>query len=114
MRMASVAERLNERFLVPMTIDRMRALVKPAVDQVGQPGPHHAFEILEEESALLMREPIGSGVEAPAWLVALEEEIDLIDQNRDTLAHDGVNDLLIEPVRLTTEQVEEQLNKLRD
>ncbi len=114
MRMASVAERLNERFLVPMTIDRMRALVKPAIEQVGQPGPHHAFEILEEETALLMREPMGSGVEAPSWLLALEQEIMRITDQHKSRRPGATDELLILPVRLTSEQVEEQLNKLRE
>ena len=57
-----------------MTIDRMRALVEPAItgrdEQVS-----HAFEILEEECALLMREPPGSGLDEPSWLVAIEQEV---------------------------------------
>ena len=113
MRMASIAERVGERFLVPMTIDRMRALVKPAVEQVGKPGPHHAFEILEEESALLMRNPVGSGVEAPAWLVALEQEIKFIHSSKDARALRSSEESLITSVRLTQEQVEQQLEELR-
>ena len=74
MRMASVSDRINERFMRQMTIDRMRALVEPAItgrdEQVS-----HAFEILEEECALLMREPPGSGLDEPSWLVAIEQEV---------------------------------------
>ncbi len=109
MRMASVAERLNERFLVPMTIDRMRALVKPAVDQVGQAGPHHSFEILEEETALLMREPTGSGVEAPSWLLALEQEVEILEHRRQGRSRGDTEHPLLEPVILTSDQIEEQL-----
>ena len=47
-RMSSVTQRIGERFLLPMTIDRMLALVKPAVEQAGQQDSTHAFEILEE------------------------------------------------------------------
>ena len=54
------AQRIGERFLLPMTIDRMLALVKPAVEQAGQQDSTHAFEILEEETELLMREPAGA------------------------------------------------------
>ena len=114
MRMASVAERIGERFLVPMTIDRMRALVKPAVEQVGQPGPHHAFEILEEESDLLMRNPVGSGVEAPSWLVALEQEIATLQDRRYDRPGRDHDESMIEPVRLSIDQIEEQFERLRE
>ena len=33
------------------------------------------FDILEDETALLTREPSGVGFEPPAWLLALEEEV---------------------------------------
>jgi hypothetical protein len=74
MRMASVSDRINERFMRQMTIDRMRALVEPSI--AGRDDAQsHSFEILEEECILLLREPPGSGLDEPGWLSAIEEEV---------------------------------------
>ncbi|HZL90302.1 MAG TPA: hypothetical protein VFB96_18195 [Pirellulaceae bacterium] len=78
MRMPTVADRLAERFVRPLTIDRIRALVKPAVDQIRAAGACPKFELLEEETELLTREPTGVGLDVPAWLVALEEEVEQV------------------------------------
>ncbi len=85
MRMPSIADRLGERFLKPMNIGRMRALIRPAMKQLQRPGTRGvsaAFELLLQEAHLMMREPTGVGFETPEWLVALHEEVDQIVENR--------------------------------
>ncbi|HEY6565705.1 MAG TPA: hypothetical protein VIY86_14550, partial [Pirellulaceae bacterium] len=86
--MGSVAQRIGERFLQPMTIDRMQSLVGPAIEQMKREVSPHAFEILEDEAELLMRNPLGSGMNAPKWLESLEEEAELYDP-----ALEGKNEL---------------------
>jgi hypothetical protein len=109
--MTSVAQRIAERFLLPMTIDRMMALVKPAVEQAGQQDSMHAFEILEEETELLMREPAGVGIDGPEWLVALEQEVGQIHYSGDLDAWPG-NELLIRPIQPLLGDVETQLEQM--
>jgi hypothetical protein len=109
--MASIAQRIGERFLLPMTIDRMLALVKPAVEQAGQPDSAHAFEILEEETELLMREPVGAGADGSTWLLALEEEVEQVNYSGDLDAWPG-NELLIRPIQPSLDDVETQLEQL--
>ncbi len=112
MRMASVADRLGERFLRPMTIDRMRALVQPAIRQLHEPEPRHAFEILEEETAILMREPAGSGLDVPPWLVALEEEIERLNPWSPGDGDSTEDDLLMTPYQLDLDELQQQLDEL--
>jgi hypothetical protein len=106
MRMPTVADRLAERFVRPLAIDRIRALVAPAIAEaraantsgcarrVGQASNASAdppstgdksndeppscpkFEILQHDTEYLTREPTGVGLDVPAWLVALEEEVE--------------------------------------
>ncbi len=76
MRLPSVTDRLSERFVRPMTVDRMRALVEPALEHASDAETCHAFELLEDESNLLMKEPAGSGLDIPGWLAALEDEVE--------------------------------------
>ncbi len=112
MRMASVSNRLSQSFLRPMTIDRMRALVQPAIDQLTKDKSNHCFEILEEEATILMREPTGSGLDASAWLLALEEEIERL-RPWSAFADSGVEEkLLMRPIRLTLDEVQTQLDAL--
>ena len=112
MRMASVANRIAERFTRPMTVDRMRASVGPAIEQLSQPVPRHAFELLEEETAMLMREPAGSGFGAPPWLTALEQEIDRIRPWSATYLQQLENENLLEPYEISLEELHEQLDAL--
>ena len=83
MKMPTVADRLNERFVKPMTIDRMRALIRPAMRQLRASNKEdsRAFELLIQESHLMMREPTGVGLDIPAWLLMLEEEVDRVLHN---------------------------------
>ncbi|XZE33429.1 hypothetical protein SH501x_004213 [Pirellulaceae bacterium SH501] len=83
MKMPTVADRLNERFVKPMTIDRMRALIRPAIRQLraSDTEESRAFDLLVKEAHLMMREPTGVGLDIPAWLLMLEEEVDRVLQN---------------------------------
>jgi hypothetical protein len=76
MRMPTIADRLNERFIRPLAIDRVRALVAPALREArrGTAGP--VFELLEEEIEQFLREPTGVGLDVPLWISALEDEVD--------------------------------------
>ncbi len=113
MKMASVAQRIGERFLLPMSIDRMLALVGPAVERAGSKEASHAFEILEEETDLLLREPALTGADIPTWLEALEEEAERVRHFvslADSWHGDGVGgDLQIQPVSCSIEELEQQL-----
>ncbi len=73
-RLHSVADRLHERFTHPLTIDRLRALVGPAIQDAKHDRHSPSFEALESEAAKLTEEQTGAGLETPMWLAALEEE----------------------------------------
>ncbi|MEM9826507.1 MAG: hypothetical protein AAF958_07950 [Planctomycetota bacterium] len=78
MRMPTVADRILERFLQPMTIDRMRALVGPAMRDAEAGRESRSFFLLEQEAELLTRNPVGVGLDVPQWLDSLEEEVEKI------------------------------------
>jgi hypothetical protein len=111
MRMPTVADRLAERFVRPLTIDRIRALVEPAVEQIRAGGPCPKFELLEEETELLTREPTGVGLDVPAWLVALEEEVDQVLRPAYQRQQESIGDV-VPQVLLTLKQARKQLKEL--
>ena len=79
MRMPTVADRLHERFIRPMTVDRMKALVGPAVRHFRVTGQaSSSFEVLIDECKLMMEQPTGVGLDVPQWLNSLEEEVDRV------------------------------------
>ena len=111
MMMTSVADRLNERFIKPMTIDRMRALIRPAMRQLRSSDQQEsrAFNLLVQELHLMMREPTGVGLEVPAWLMVLQEEVDrVLDQEHNSLPSNRL-EKAIPLVSLSLDEVRSQL-----
>jgi hypothetical protein len=76
-RLPSIAERLGERYTRPLAIDRVRALVAPAIAaaETGDPAP---FAALQQEIAGLAEEPAGAGLDLPDWLAAWEDEVSVV------------------------------------
>ncbi len=108
-RMPTIADRLAERFVRPMAIDRIRALVQPAMEEATRPGPKPVFELLEHETDVLTRESTGVGFDIPAWLLALEDEVDRTRQptHRHNLERQIVT--AIDTVALSRAEVDQQL-----
>lgn len=82
MRLPTIAERLAERFVRPLVIDRLRALapqvMQAAHNGAGELNPH--FEVLEDEVDTLMSQPSGAGLDIPDWISAIEEEVTAVRQ----------------------------------
>jgi hypothetical protein len=112
MMMPTVADRLNERFLKPMSIGRMRALVRPAMKQIqADDRPvSSAFELLLQEAHLNMREPSGVGFEIPEWLQSLHEEVDQILSNRWSQIKESAFERAVPFVCLRAAEIEGQLD----
>jgi hypothetical protein len=86
MRLPSIADRLGERFVRPLLVDRLCALVEPAMDEApsrSRPaeapvGDSPSFERMEEGLDEFTREISGAGFDVPGWLEALEQEVDRV------------------------------------
>lgn len=90
MRLATVSDRIGERFVRPLVIDRLKALVEPALSD-DQDLREIAFTGLEQEIADLASEPCGAGLDLPDWLAALEDEVTLA---RSRSSHQSSSDRL--------------------
>jgi hypothetical protein len=114
MRLPTVTDRLAERFVRPLTIDRVRALIKPAMDEIRQRSvpasiPLSAFELLEQETEELTQEPTGVGLDVPGWLLSLEQEAERQRRAASYLERAEEVELRIEQVPLSLEEVQQQL-----
>lgn len=111
MRMPTVADRLHERFTRPMTVDRMRALVGPAVRQYRASGTTSAvFELLIDECKLMMEQPTGVGLDVPQWLRALEEEVESVLENQRGFHQKPQYDGAVSFRIVSSEQITQQLS----
>jgi hypothetical protein len=110
MQLPTISDRLNERFVRPLVIDRLRAMVEPAMNGDGKRSDA-SFELLETEIADLASEPHGAGLDVPDWLSALEDEVTAA---RSRLNHVSSSDRLsrrIGQVRLSWTEILEQLGE---
>lgn len=109
MRLPSVTQRISERFIRPLAVDRVRALVQPAMDEARHEGESTSFTLLQREISSLANEPDGAGLERPTWLEAIEDEVERLREKSQRFAPDlDVRDRLPE-VALTWEEVQRQL-----
>ncbi len=76
MRISSIADRLGERFVRPLVIDRVRSLVEPAAEEAHRGESSTAFALLEDEAGQLADEPSGAGLDVPDWLETLAKEVE--------------------------------------
>lgn len=109
MRMPTVADRLHERFTRPMTVDRMRALVGPAIRQFRKEPESPAFELLIDECKLMMEQPTGVGLDVPHWLSCLDDEIESVLANQRGFSNHPRYDRAVGFKSLTSEQIMDQL-----
>jgi hypothetical protein len=104
-KLRTVGDRLRERFVAPLAVDRMCALVGPAreaADPNGD-GPSPAFTRLHQEVERFTAIPTGVGLDVPVWLRRLEVESYRLRQEptRETQTRS----------RLTAEELRTQLSR---
>jgi hypothetical protein len=113
MNLPSIAEHLSERFIRPMEIDQLRALLRPAIEEVRGGREPLALRQLEERIARFTQTPAGAGFELPGWLEALEQEMDQIQWQAVEEEEEGLDPLIRLPqVRLSRTEVEKQIRQM--
>jgi hypothetical protein len=110
MQLPTISDRLSERFVRPLVIDRLRAMVEPAMNSQGEKR-RRAFEALESEIADLASEPHGAGLDVPDWLAALEDEVTAARSRMNHLSSSDRLSRRIGQVRLSWSEILEQLGE---
>ncbi len=110
MRLPTIGDLLAERFVRPLAVDRMRALVRPAIDEARHGQPSFAFNLLEQEIGEFAEHPTGSGLDVPQWIATLEQEVSEVLATPDELDHTGHDTTPIPSVPLAWSDVMQQLN----
>ena len=86
MQLRTVSERLNERFVLPLALDRASALLEPAYEQARNEGPSSALEQFERALQPYLDSPTGSGLDVPPWLRRLEGELERVEMRHTAIA----------------------------
>ncbi len=110
MSMPTVADRMGERFVRPMHIDRIRALVEPAIRGAGGEEPPNEFTLLEQETELLTREPTGVGLDVPTWLIAIEDEVEDV-RGPSRIIGSAMQSEIIPQINITFEDARRQIDE---
>jgi len=87
MRLPSISDRLSERFVKPLAVHRMRALLPQALRdaRLGRDSSP-AFDALKAEIDEYLHTTNGSGIDVPAWLRTLERDLmHLMDESTSVL-----------------------------
>ena len=110
MRLPSLTDRLNERFVKPLAINRMKALVPRAVNDARRGRrTSRAFDRLHREIDAYAGWMSGSAHDVPAWLRALEDEIDQLETGLISADDTQEFPLLLPETTLTPDQIRKQL-----
>jgi len=106
-RLRTVRDRIEEKFLRPLALDRLCALVEPASAEArrgtSEEGPE--FHRLIEHLKPLADNPSGVGLDVPQWLRKLRDEVDRVRESA------TVPPKPAEPVRLTFLELQRQLEE---
>jgi ribosomal 50S subunit-associated protein YjgA (DUF615 family) len=107
----TVADRLEERFVQLLTLDRLCALIEPATEEARVDKPSESFRRFLQELEPFVSNPRGVGLDVPPWIRRLETEIFRIRTSRSAVA--GLAEELFKLPRLTLplEELQRQLHE---
>ena len=86
-RLATIRDRIDERFVRPMVIDHLCALIEPAIEDAKKPRDPDDISPLEKELAPFANTPSGVGLDLPPWLVRLANELERVETTQSDLSH---------------------------
>jgi hypothetical protein len=100
-RLATIRDRIEERFVQPLVLDRLCALIEPALEhaqatpcQIAEKGSDPLvsggltpFPDLEKELEPFATNPSGVGLDVPAWLVRLQNELERVRTSQSDLGN---------------------------
>jgi hypothetical protein len=110
-RLRTVADHIEERFVKPLALDRLCALIPPAMEAAGGPGADAMLTRLEQELAPHLENPAGVGLDVPLWLQRLEATVQQTRASRTALAELAEELFRIPKVVLPPDELRRQLEE---
>jgi hypothetical protein len=108
-RLNTIRDHLNERFIKPLALDRLCALIEPSMRESRQEGEAPNFTRLRQELPAFTATPMGVGLDVPYWLRRLEMEVHRVQATRTTIAVLAENFFRVPRRSLSWEELQRQL-----
>jgi hypothetical protein len=86
-RLATIRDRIEERFVQPLVLDRLCALIEPALENAPAELASDAVSPLEKELEPFASTPSGVGLDVPGWLVRLQNELERVQTTQSDLGN---------------------------
>jgi hypothetical protein len=109
-RLRSVADRIQERFVKPLLYDRLCALIAPAMEEAGRPEGSGWFMELERAVGEQTAHPTGVGLDVPAWLQTAEAEVHRLQAKRSGMNLQAELHPRVPRQLLSAEELDEQID----
>lgn len=113
-RLGTVSDRVNERFVKPLALDRLCALIEPCLEesrQFEEEASRPSFQRLQQEMRVYVTSPAGVGLDVPAWLRRLESEVRRVQASRTSMAALAENFFRVPRREVSHEEVQRQLRE---
>src|SRR5262249_7854190 len=113
-RLGTVSDRVNERFVKPLALDRLCALIEPCLEEarkVEEEAGRPSFQRLQQEMRVYVTSPAGVGLDVPAWLRRLEAEVRRVQASRTSMAALAENFFRVPRREVSHEEVQRQLRE---
>jgi hypothetical protein len=113
-RLGTISDRLNERFVKPLALDRLCALVEPCLEesrQIEDEGQRPSFQRLRQELRAYTASPAGVGLDVPSWLKRLESEVRRVQASRTSMAALAENFFRVPRRAVNHDDVQRQLRE---
>ncbi|NIP87179.1 MAG: hypothetical protein GTO03_17110 [Planctomycetales bacterium] len=113
MKLTTIADRIAERFVRPLEVDRACALVRPSMTAAATAGGNApVFAKFAQQVETLTRNPTGVGLDLPPWLEDIEDEV---ERTRAVRIHSNLVDevgLLVPQRLLSRAELQAQLDAM--
>jgi hypothetical protein len=113
-RLGTVSDRVNERFVKPLALDRLCALIEPCLEEARKGESEEerpSFRRLQEELKAYVSSPVGVGLDVPAWLRRLESEVRRVQASRTSMAALAENFFRVPRREVSHDEVQRQLRE---
>jgi hypothetical protein len=110
-RLRTVTDRIQERFVKPLVYDQLCALIEPAMEEAGAAGEARWFAELEQAIAEQTTHPTGVGLDVPIWLQAVESEVQRVQTKRSAVNARTEQQLRAPRHLLSSDELDEQVEE---
>ena len=109
MQLPSISKRISEKFMRPLMIDYLCALIEPAMFHEDPEARTSAFDRIRQQAESFMREPSGAGLDVPTWLLTMEDTIRAVSEKHEASMQRLLETYMLSPVKLSAEEIQENL-----